>query len=51
VIQEQERVRIAINRNEGTPYRHGLKTPKTTNAKKKKKKTTTMTTTTTQKSS
>ncbi len=37
MIQEQERARIAINRNERTPYRHGLKTLKTTNKKKKKK--------------
>jgi hypothetical protein len=35
MIQEQERMRIAINRNGRTPYRHELKTLKTTQKKKK----------------
>ncbi len=34
MIQEQERMRIAINRNGRTPYRHELKTMKTTKKKK-----------------
>jgi len=38
MIQEQERMRIAINRNGRTPYRHELKTLKTTQKKKKNQK-------------